>query len=240
MGILEEIGSSEKQAAPEVQAMAKAAPLLREILRAASPDGDIAQGAAELASSYPKSPLAPRSYKWVVPVVAVVFLLLCAGGLSWSISDGIAKRRAREEAQDKYVAPFVARLAEFTPQAPEPDLQPPYRRGKVIPINVAARKGVDGILLDFPEALRPNAPDDVGTIVWLKWGEQAFGKYSDGMLATVITCRVTVIDKSKNTIIAEQDFVGGPPPQKRQHLEPCTGASPAGEIIGWLANMPAR
>ena len=154
---------------------------------------------------------------------------------------GATETEAEQKARDAFFAPFLARLPEFTPAAPERDLQPPYRRGKVIPINVAGTKGIDTLFLALPDPLKPTQPDEVGTIVWLEWGKEIVAMYTDNVEAVVITCHVTIIDKAKGVILAVRSFRGGPPPQERRHLhDPNHGSSPAGEIIGWLASLPVQ
>jgi hypothetical protein len=241
IAILEDTDPDNPGLQPGLRGMARLLPVLREILHEASPDGSVSEAAAELAKSYPDRPTPPRSFRWVEAVVVAMVFFLCAGGLYWAGSAASEQRRAEEEARNQYVAPFVARMAEFTPAAPERDIQEPYRRGKVIPINLAGDKGIDTILLSLPEPLKPSVPDDVGTIVWLEWGQESVGHYTDNVEAFMITCKVTVIDRSKGVIIAEREFVGGPPPdRRRRYSDPNHGSNPANEIVAWLARMPVK
>src|SRR5262249_54770928 len=174
IGVLEEIHRTDSALDPAVRNMARALPMLQTILKEASPDGDVSEAAAELSRSYPARPKPPPSHKWVTPVVVIVLFLGCAGVIWWIISEEDEKKRQNEAAVNAFAAPFVARIAEFTPAAPARDLQPPYRRGKVMPI-VMPGKGIDNIILSFPDTLRPANPDEVGTIVWLQWGKENVG-----------------------------------------------------------------
>jgi hypothetical protein len=239
IGVMDEIRRTDSAMDPGVGSMAKALPILQEILKKASPGGDVSDAVAALARSYPARPKPPTSYKWVTPVVIAVVLLGCVGVVGLMSSKHEDRRLKQEAAVNAYAAPFLARIAEFTPAAPEREIQPPYRHGKVMPI-VLPGKGIDNILLSFPDVLRPANPDEVGTIVWLQWGKETIGFYTDHTEAFVITCHVTVIDKSKNIIIEERDFVGSDPPQQRKPGEPNHGSNPAGDITRWLMGMPAK
>ena len=203
--------------------MARALPLLRQVLLEADPDGEVADAVAALAEAYPKTPRFRKPINWVGPVVIVSTIAVLAGGVVWYSIHLDQQQRAEAERRSAYAAPFQARLKEYLPNALQRDIQPPYRRGMVMTINLAG-KGIDGMLLDLPPGLRPDKPDDVGTILWLQWGKDVVG-YTNGVDAFVITCDATLIDKSKDHHRGTA-FCRRGQPTRRNHNDPNTGASP--------------
>lgn len=134
-----------------------------------------------------------------------------------------------------YLAPFQRRMAEYTAPRLDRDVRQTFINGKVLPID-GHSKTIDWILFQFPPELGPQVPEDVGTIVWLEaWTEQV-GNYTTGEPAIALLCKVTVIDKAENAVVATKVFVGHPP-QRRRRGDPNTGSRPNGEIIGWLSSL---
>jgi hypothetical protein len=134
-----------------------------------------------------------------------------------------------------YLAPFQQRLAEYTKPRLDRDVRQTFINGKVLPIE-ASSKTIDWILFQFPPELLPQVPEDVGTIVWLESSTHEVGKYTTGEPAIALLCKVTVIDKAENAVVAEKVFVGHPP-QTRQRNTPNIGSRPNGEIIVWLTSL---
>jgi hypothetical protein len=110
-----------------------------------------------------------------------------------------------------YLGPFKAHVNEYSiVSGLKPKRTQAYLKGKVITVNKKVNR-IDDIYFDLPEKLRATKPEDVGTIVWLEWGQDEFGFYCDESdssckasitpdrhheTATVITCHMTIIDKS--------------------------------------------
>jgi hypothetical protein len=115
----------------------------------------------------------------------------------------------------------------------------PYIKGKVITINKQENR-IDSIYYDLPEDLRATKPDEVGTIAWLEWGEDKIGTYTDGDDAIVITCQVTVIDKSIPRIVSKTNFEGIEPPRVKRSSESGTGPIPTQKIVDYLRDLPKK
>lgn len=108
--------------------------------------------------------------------------------------------------------------------------------------------------MKLPRKLRASTPDEVGTVVWLRWGAEAEGEYMEDQFlrgpkrpergpvpAYRITCEVTVIDKAKSTIVGTKDFRGGRPPKKIPAYDQAGwGSRPTREIVGYIKSLPRR
>src|SRR5262249_1488194 len=94
------------------------------------------------------------------------------------------------------LGPFNDQIADYTaPATRGAPNKSAYLKGKVVPVNLKS-KDVDWLYYDLPDDLRPASPAEVGTVVWLDWGEVKVGQYgTGGGGAFVQTCKVTVIDK---------------------------------------------
>ena len=134
-----------------------------------------------------------------------------------------------------YLAPFQQRLAEYTAPRLDRDVRQTFINGKVLPVE-ASSKTIDWMVFQFPPELLPQVPEDVGTIVWLESWTHEVGKYTTGEPAIALVCKVTVIDKAENAVVAVKVFVGNPP-QTRRRGSPTIGSRPNGEIIGWLTSL---
>jgi hypothetical protein len=137
---------------------------------------------------------------------------------------------------------FTQRINEYTAQPA--GVAPPelgaYVVGKIIPVDMRDSKKIDWLYYDLPGELQPSTPEEVGTIVWLFWGEQQVGKYTTGGGAYVRTCRVTVIDRIKNVRVTEMTFQGGQPPQTIRGSGNGYGDYPTEQIVNWLKSLPRR
>jgi hypothetical protein len=113
-----------------------------------------------------------------------------------------------------------------------------YLKGKIITVNKKENR-IDDIYFKLPEELRATKPEDVGTIVWLDWGEDRVGFYlgSHGD-ATVNTCHVTIIDKSVPAIVGEINFRGSDPPERSYGSS--SGSMPTEVIVNYLRNLPKK
>jgi hypothetical protein len=115
-----------------------------------------------------------------------------------------------------------------------------YVKGKVIPVSVADRE-VDWLYYDLPDDLRPAAPDQVGTVVWLRWDKVKVGQYgNNGGDANVQTCDVTVIDLAARRVVDQRRFVGGEPPQSSRRGSSASGSKPTEPIVAYLKSLPRR
>src|SRR5207248_1841027 len=117
-------------------------------------------------------------------------------------------------------APFQNHLNEYTSSVSRTLPGEPYIKGKVILINKKENK-VDDLFFSLPEELRPSTPEEVGTVVWLEWGERQVGYYGSKdsswdqtfSPATMWHCDVTIIDLSIPAILINKKyFVGSAAP----------------------------
>lgn len=115
----------------------------------------------------------------------------------------------------------------------------PYIKGKIILIDKSHNK-ISNIYYELPEELRATKPEEVGTIVWLKCGRDKVGSYTDGEDATVITCQVTVIDKSIPIIVNKTKFKGSEPPQVKERGVSGSGEMPTKDIVDYLRSLPQK
>lgn len=100
---------------------------------------------------------------------------------------------------------------------------------------------VDGTTLDLPKELFPQASDDVGVIVALRWGEELIGLYDNGARGFQERCQADVYSRSTGQLIASRSFVGQEPPG-RISRHTASGASVFGpgcqdEIVAFVAAL---
>jgi hypothetical protein len=176
-------------------------------------------------------------------ILLILILSLPATGLIiYSINNAI------------YLGPFKDHVREYVtvsglknPARSSPHRTQAYLKGKIIPVNKTENK-IDDIYYSLPEGLRATKPEDVGTIVWLDWGEDKVGHYCSEYIpgcfssddpAIVNTCDVTIIDKSIPAIVVERNFRGSDPPQKTKGGG-ASGSMPTEEIVDYLQNLPKK
>ena len=98
----------------------------------------------------------------------------------------------------------------------------------------------------LPVELRAVTPDEVGTIIWLKWDSILEGRYGDHFAApgaNRILCEAVVIDKGKNVIIGRKSFRGGTPPSHTRFSSTSKyntryGFRPTAEIVDYITSLP--
>lgn len=89
--------------------------------------------------------------------------------------------------------------------------------------------------------------EDVGTVLWLVYGEKVVGRYTSGTLACRVTCDATLlhVKPGNEQVVATSSFTGGPPPEKLVHgrnsiPEKNSGIPPWEDIAKWLVSLPRR
>lgn len=122
---------------------------------------------------------------------------------------------------------------------PSPGSMQPYVKGKVILVNKEEKK-IDHTYCELPEELRATRPEEVETIVWLEWGKDKVGRYTDGSTAYVNTCKVTIIDRSIPAIVAVTNLRGSMPPNMTTRGGGAGGSMPTEEVIAYLQNLPRK
>ena len=167
--------------------------------------------------------------------------LVVAGILSVGAVVGIyfgwqARQAARQ-------APFMAHMDEYLaqPTGKLNDAIGGYVRGKVITINVDT-KAIDDLYLSLNSKYQPNSPEDVGTVVWLKYGEHDVAALTNGGKTYAVTCDVTVIDLAQSVIVAEKQFTGDDPivadhaPEGQNFV----GPKPDEQVDQFISGLPQK
>jgi hypothetical protein len=115
-----------------------------------------------------------------------------------------------------------------------------YLRGQVVAIDVGTREVDEDVFFDLPAGLRAATPEEVGTVVLLKWGTKMVGMYTGpngfGGVADAQTCEVTVIDRSIPAVVARRSFQGHDPPTHYNGTR--TGPKPVEEVVNFLTGLP--
>jgi hypothetical protein len=130
----------------------------------------------------------------------VFLVLLCCGGVVFFFVN---------RAQALNV--FTPHLAEYTATPandPRPDERPDpdggYIRGKAVAVDLNGPK-VDGLTNDLPEDIRASRPEEVQTVIWLKY--ISVSGYKQGNRAVTKTdIQVTVIDRQAQKTVAFKHF----------------------------------
>lgn len=117
-----------------------------------------------------------------------------------------------------------------------------YLNGKVVVLD-KKEKSIDSINSSLPDEMRATRADDIGTVVWLDWGEHMTGTYTTGGGAYYYTCQVTVIDRSIPAKVGTRSFRGSAPPStttSSYYGQNHYGSRPDDEIIQYLKGLPRR
>jgi len=100
------------------------------------------------------------------------------------------------------------------------------------------------VFLSLPANIRAKSPDEVDTIIWLKWGREPTGhKYTDDIDAAYVTCQVVVIDRVKSLIVGTARFTGGNP---KSFINPSRtsdshfGSPPTKDISKFIQSLTVR
>ncbi len=170
----------------------------------------------------------------------------------WSILGAIALSIAgffgvRQLLRNQKTAPFrekmqtyLARPDNYEPIQVDPMGQPiAYQRPgpiqkKMIVIDLR-EKDIDSAYWDLPDELRATTPDEVGTVVWLEWDKIQRMIYGTkpGYQHHV---KVTVIDLSKKTAVANACFIGTMPPGSISSRDSeGNGSKPNGDVVRCLS-----
>ena len=144
----------------------------------------------------------------------------------------------------KTLRPFQAHLADYlavassnNPVTSANEGQP--LKGKLIPVDMKTKK-IDPVLTDLSEELRPDRPEDVGTVAALWWDDHRIGHYgaSGGGGAYRWECRIMVWDKATGALLrVSQNFQGSEPPGKSNHGVAQWGDKPYTQIKTYLNGL---
>ena len=165
----------------------------------------------------------------LIGVVVLAFGALACGGVFYLI---MRQSRSAQSAR------FKGHIDEYLALAKEQPEQDAYIKGKIVVVNVREKAVDDDVFFAIPAALRADGPDDVGTVVLVKWGVHFVGHFEnkqgvDQGSASVTTCEVTVIDKAFPGILERRTFQS-----KRVVRGIDGGAKPIDEVVEYLVKLP--
>jgi hypothetical protein len=97
----------------------------------------------------------------------------------------------------------------------------------------------DNIMFRLPEHMHAELPDQVGTVVALKWLDKPVWSHGDAH-GHRWTCAVRVVDLADRKCIAEGSFEGEAPVQPDATAPPgiVYGERPTAAIVEWLLSLP--
>jgi hypothetical protein len=113
----------------------------------------------------------------------------------------------------------------------------------LVTVDVGERE-IDYAYFDLPEDRRATKPEEVDSVVLLKWGKKIKGWYAkEGSNDTSKpgywqTCDVTVVDRQSGEAQAQSSFQGSDPPEKSSSS--ATGNKPTDKIVTWLAGLQRK
>jgi len=158
--------------------------------------------------------------------------------------------RKKAEAQVQSMQAFEVRLNEYIPSADLSDIsssQRPYLNGRVITVsnhkvsehnfNPAYFTTADPVFFELPEELRARTPEEVRTVIALKWASIEVGEYGRGIPAIQIVCSVIIVDQANRRIVENKYFRGSSPPSWTStgtHV----GDSPKPQVVRYLTELP--
>ena len=140
------------------------------------------------------------------------------------------------------LAPHVPDYLNIAGLKPAPDGTAVLRSGKLVAVDVDGSRLDDQLQRALPADLRAERPEEVGTIVWVKWWEENVGYYEDYLKrgeAYQGHCTVTVIDKASALILDTRIFDAAPPPATTTNLTEHTKVD-VDEVVAYLKMLPAR
>jgi hypothetical protein len=174
-------------------------------------------------------------HMWKVYVgIAVV------GGVIALGSVGVYQSQQEKKAMAAAIAPFQENIGEYTSlQKPrDGDIRDGKAKRKMITIDMINRK-VDSLYFQLPQELRATTPEEVETVVWLRWGQDYIASYEGGGKAIRHTCTVTVFDRATKKVVAQTTFQGEEPPDVTYTSagEDDDGGKPTDKILFYLRNI---
>jgi len=155
--------------------------------------------------------------RWLAILAGIVAFVAVSGaviGISWAWPVGWLPNSA-EAALESHVAEYCA-LTGLKDRSDKAGNSP----GKVVVVDRANKRLDRRVFRALPESLRAGSPDEVRTVVWLKWDESFEGWYENparpgdrSAEAYVQTCVVQVIDLRRRVIVGRQKFNAPAPPR---------------------------
>ncbi len=143
----------------------------------------------------------------------------------------------RQEAEEKFgplIAEYCKPPVSVFPQGPRPAV-----KGKLMIVDIQEQK-IDIVYGRCEEYLRAKTPEEVGTIVQLKWEERVVGSYSDGSAAKQWICTLQCIDNATKIGHTPKEFIGSPPPKSIRGGGGASGGKPYKQINEYLESVVGK
>lgn len=209
---------------------------------------------------------------WIVSIVLIlgvsISLIIYGRGIQTAAANKLAEENTeRRNAEEKAKAEQIAKAEEsrqleakrlsgvrtlkelankyYTLPGLVPYSGDEYIKGKVLVLDRTAESIAD-LNSSLPSDLRAATVAEVGTIVWLDWGQELavyYGDYFSLDKGYRYTCQVTVIDRSLPAKVGSQHFLGSDPPSQvyaSKYGRDYYGSKPTSEIIAYLKSLPRR
>ncbi|MBZ5533257.1 MAG: hypothetical protein LAO20_17650 [Acidobacteriia bacterium] len=145
--------------------------------------------------------------------------------------------------------PFYGKCEQYRTITARQDVRNPYLRGKVVAINASDTSHEDFELQEaLPADLRAARPENVGTVVIREFYAAYRGYYAPrsgpdtgkNMGPANRQCyKVSIIDLSIRSIIKQQNFCGGLPPENCPNAD-CVGSEPLSDVVAYLVALPRK
>jgi hypothetical protein len=83
--------------------------------------------------------------------------------------------------------------------------------------------------------LRANTPQEVGTVILLRWAKEVLGRNIAGVEFVRVRCEVVVVDRTTQRVVGRREFVGTRPEGTHRW-----GSSPEAPIVTFINGLPRR
>jgi hypothetical protein len=204
-------------------------------------------------------------YRIIERVTYAVTVLLLVGGCGWALVTWGPSLACEHLSLLCPAPPGAQELAPFVDEylgaaGPEIDAEeytiglnyeppltlPPYRIGRIAAVNVVDRV-IDGELTRaLPAELVATRPADVGTVIWVRWGETHEGTYHDEGTQQVSGeayrgyCAVVVIDLAAGEIVGRAYYAAPSPPTTTTGSGDVHTEVDVELVANWIKTLPVR
>ncbi len=191
-----------------------------------------------------------RMLKLVGISVGVVAAVLAGTIGTERIGSSVRERR------DEALAAFKPHLDSYTGEFEKSLSELPYIHGKLVLVAVASNDNtgaltsdrhrstpyIDHLTLRLPDRLQAKDPSEVGTVVWLRWGQKYIGNYGKTARGYKEMCAISIIDVETRQVVGTREFEGGDPPRSvSEHTRGSVFGSDAdSEILAYLGSLPQK
>jgi hypothetical protein len=119
----------------------------------------------------------------------------------------------------------------------------PHLRGKLVLMDRRAGT-LDPTQAALPDEIRAYSADEVGTVGWLEWDFVETQSDRGGVSGHYSQCKVTLVDRESNQIIAEQTVTGASSPVSKGSRYVPPGQRTANrcvpQVVAYLQGLPRR